>query len=548
MVVVRDEISILGASARPRRWLTAWLFVALAPAGAAAETAPLPPTAARINGVYRSAENTISLLDLGRGKVRVELALTNGPSEGYALGDAKLRGDTVIYTEPPKEGCRIELKLLPHDELDVGVVTDCGFPPHNGASGHYRKLKAGPPKLALGAPVPSNSIERPSTLPSASVVSQTLASTVRLDHDDAQISARAASEARAALEPLLARRKTEAPGVKDAQKTFDQHASAAASALRRVQSAGAKKLVTPAVQQDLALARQELELAQQAARALEPAANGLYDLDRNAVELVTRASSAATDAAASSKEAADAVLALSSSEKALLAAAAKAKPSKATADEATNATTLRQEAERLAKETKASAGAASADAAKARTLAGGSPDVLAQKLKRTLSDNNKRLEQARDKVDALLRTSAGIQPPTAANPSAAHADSGNPIPGASDLPVSELKKRFGSDQADEIMQAHPEIVAAMQRFDGYADVLVMPHEARLVRTARGREPLLLSGRTCRACGERIYWVAWDAKAAQVAFANDADGSPPAFGANDAELRALLDHFTRLSSP
>jgi hypothetical protein len=531
------------------RWAICLGLVLNRSVGAAAEV-PRAPTTARINGVYRAAENEISLLSLGHGKVRVEFELTNGPSEGYALGDAKLRGDTLVYTEPHDGGCKIELKLLPHDELDVGVLSDCGFPPHNGASGHYRKLKSGPPKLALGAAVPSTATSPREGAPGPAAIVTSLALSVALDRDDAQGLALVAADARAKLEPLLAQHKTAAQSAKDAQKDLNQHATAAENAFHRVQGAGPKKLATPTVQQDLQLARREAELAQKSLAALTPALAAQRVLERELAELAAKAAQAGSDAGSAAKDADAAVASLASSEKALQAAAVKDKQSKQLSSEAARASTARTEAQQLVKQVKAAASATSADAGKARQLTGGSPEQLAQKLTRAQQDDTKLLKQLSDKLAALAKTNAALEPAAAAPPTAQaapRAASGNPIPGTTDLPAAQLQQRFGN-YTDEIMQAHPEIVAAMQAFDRGADVLWIPHESRLVRSSSGREILLLAGRTCRGCGAVVYFVAWDARRKLVAFSSQAENAPPVQGANDAELRALVDKFSSVSFP
>src|ERR1041384_669557 len=82
---------------------------------------PAPITAARVNGVYQQGESHISLLSLGRNRVRVEFDLNNLAATGYALGEATLDGDTLTYAEAPNgTHCKTLLKFLPKDQLDVG--------------------------------------------------------------------------------------------------------------------------------------------------------------------------------------------------------------------------------------------------------------------------------------------------------------------------------------------------------------------------------------------------------------------------------------------
>ncbi|MEO8900115.1 MAG: hypothetical protein ABI627_01205 [Polyangiaceae bacterium] len=505
----RTAISLLGT----------FLILGLAPREGLADAA-VPITAARVNGVYQAAENKLSLLSLGRGKVRVEFDLNNMAAAGYALGDATLAADTLTYTEPPNgPSCKTLIKLLPEGQLDVGVYADCAFGPHTGASGSYRKLKGGVPKFKSNVAVASGGPTPEGAAANVPVSLDTLENTVRLDTIDAAELASLTANTLASITPLAARRTQALNALTAEQAECTKHAAAAAAGYQKHHAGVSKAANHSAAVEGLTVARAEAAQASTQGRALTTKLSALHALDEELFQLSSKAAALALEAGASAKDA--------QSVNTTLQTAARSKgPSDGLRAEGA-------ETQREANNAKAAATAANVDAAKALRVAGLGP----------LSGhaaNNTRARQEDDKLQRVIAQNGTTlsQIESALKPAA----SSTVIAGESELASTDVRRQYGA-MADETMRAHPEILSAMKAFDPTADELSLPNDNRAVRLTGGREFLLLSGRTCRACAAVGYWVAWEAKSQLVAFVRD-DTNVPMYGKPDATLRAVLKQFVK----
>ena len=497
-----------------------------------AEATP-PITAARINGVYEQGENQISLLSLGHGKVRVQFDLNNMAAAGFALGDATLDADTLTYGEPPKfTRCKTSIKFLPKGQLDVGVYSDCGWT-RVGASGPYRKLKAGVPKFKYAVPVTSDGVP-PEGAPSAEAAFEALANTARLDAADTAELAQLAGSTVSRIGSLAARRTSLLEKLKTEQAERTKHAAAAAAGYQKHHAGLAKAASNGAAIDGLKAARAEAAQASTQGQSLLQKLAALRALEEELFQLSSKSVDLSLEASTSAKDA--------ESVSAALQAAAQAKGPKAPA-KATNPQLAKSaEAQAQASQAKANAAMASSHATKALQLAGLGPlnGHASRKARNQQEDQKFQRDLAQNRA-TLGQIEVALKAPAA--PPAAVASAG--IVGASELPSAEVQKLYGA-MATETMETHAEILNAMKVFDPDADVLAMPNDNRAVRLTGGREILLMSGRTCRACAQIGYWIAWEAKSRLVAFVRE-DENVPVYGKPDPTLRAVLEQFVKQSS-
>lgn len=474
----------------------------------------VPITAARANGSYKSFDNEIDILTLKNGTLKVQFDLTNkyvgpmGPTAatGASLGEARLVKDTAIYFKNEFAPCRISIKFLPKNQLEVTELESggCTFGARTSAAGIYRKLKSGVPlNLVPGA---GEAPEAKGAGPSAALLAarlQTSATTLAFDRSDAAALDALASAALTKLTPLRARQKQ--LDTKPERALFNKHLEAGASALPRAKFAMGK-----AKTDALASARTELQLARSQGSALDAKLVELRKTEAEMERLLTVIVTAAAEANASAKDAQS----ISASTKQGLSDAKEA-------------------------EAHATTAAATAKSALALAALGTKEDFSARKLRAEKDDAGLRAQIA--SANALLLQQATLLTPNASLPTSA----ANATAGTTEVPVAEVKQRYG-ETADVTMGAHPEIVKAMQRLDRDADVLAMGNDNRAVRTNNGRELLLMCGRTCRACGAIQYWIVWEAATGMLAFER-ADTDVPVYGKPDGTARAVLDQFVKAVS-
>lgn len=112
-------------------------------------------TAKQANGVYRSYDNEIRILALGRNKLRVQFdgiyrTISKSVNTGYAEGEATIEGNVALLEIPDFGACKITMVFLRNNRLKVtqdGDSPDCGFGHNVRADGTYRKIRGGKPKF-----------------------------------------------------------------------------------------------------------------------------------------------------------------------------------------------------------------------------------------------------------------------------------------------------------------------------------------------------------------------------------------------------------------
>lgn len=116
--------------------------------------------AAEVNGTFQTEENSeFRILSLGKGKLYVAFSGTSQYASaagmtanvGDAEGEAKLKGDTAVFTPKKIKKCTITIKFLTGSKIDVkqkGDSADCGFGNKVSAAGVYKKVSSEKPKFA----------------------------------------------------------------------------------------------------------------------------------------------------------------------------------------------------------------------------------------------------------------------------------------------------------------------------------------------------------------------------------------------------------------
>lgn len=111
-------------------------------------------TAAQANGIYRDGNSEFRIVALGDHKLKVRfegqyLTRSGYPNMGYAMGEAIIDGNIATFTPPATEGCEIMLIFLKNKlkVMQTGSDGECGFGHNVMATGNYRKVKSGKPKL-----------------------------------------------------------------------------------------------------------------------------------------------------------------------------------------------------------------------------------------------------------------------------------------------------------------------------------------------------------------------------------------------------------------
>ena len=116
-------------------------------------------TAAQVNGTYRSGENEIRILALGKNKLRIQMDLLwryknpePGANIGEAHGEATIVSDVATFRPEGTEDCTIAIKFLPRNRIRVTEdhMLKCGFGFNVSSEGTYRKTRGGKPKFDSG--------------------------------------------------------------------------------------------------------------------------------------------------------------------------------------------------------------------------------------------------------------------------------------------------------------------------------------------------------------------------------------------------------------
>lgn len=134
------------------------IFMVLALCGLAQAQNSKTITARQANGTYRSRNNQISILALGKNKLKVQFDLTyeyrnqygRTSNVGMALGEATIENNVAVFVPADFQGCKITLTFLSNGKLKVaqeGSDADCGFGHNVTADGTYTKIKSGKPKF-----------------------------------------------------------------------------------------------------------------------------------------------------------------------------------------------------------------------------------------------------------------------------------------------------------------------------------------------------------------------------------------------------------------
>lgn len=134
--------------------LTAGALLILVATNSGAQN-PKMVTAAQANGVYRSYENEIRILALGKNKLKVSFdgvyyTISKSVNIGQAMGEATIEGNVAVWELSEFGPCKITLLFLPRNRLKVtqeGDSPDCGFGHNVRADGTYRKIRGGKPKF-----------------------------------------------------------------------------------------------------------------------------------------------------------------------------------------------------------------------------------------------------------------------------------------------------------------------------------------------------------------------------------------------------------------
>jgi hypothetical protein len=111
-------------------------------------------TAAEVNGVYRYYKSEFRILALGHNKLKVEfsgiyMTRAGNPNMGDASGEATIDGNVGTFVPADTQGCKITMTFLP-GRLKVtqdGSDADCGFGHNVNATGTYRKIRSGKPRI-----------------------------------------------------------------------------------------------------------------------------------------------------------------------------------------------------------------------------------------------------------------------------------------------------------------------------------------------------------------------------------------------------------------
>ena len=131
------------------------LLVAVATAGQNTNSSPTKVvTAAQANGIYRYYKSEFRILALGHNKLRVEfdgqyMTVSGTPNLGSASGEANIEGNVATFRPPDTQQCKITIVFL-SNKLKVtqdGSDAECGFGHNVYATGTYRKIRGGKPKL-----------------------------------------------------------------------------------------------------------------------------------------------------------------------------------------------------------------------------------------------------------------------------------------------------------------------------------------------------------------------------------------------------------------
>jgi hypothetical protein len=116
-------------------------------------------SAREVNGTFQAESgNEFKILALGKGKLRVAFAGISQYASaagmtanvGEAEGEAKIKGDTVIFAPEEFERCKITIKFLAGNKIEVkqeGDSSDCGFGNRVFADGIYQKVSNAKPKF-----------------------------------------------------------------------------------------------------------------------------------------------------------------------------------------------------------------------------------------------------------------------------------------------------------------------------------------------------------------------------------------------------------------
>jgi hypothetical protein len=116
-------------------------------------------TAAQVNGTYRSGENEIRILALGKNKLRIQMDLLwryknpePGANIGEARGEATIENDVATFRPEGTDDCTITIKFLPRNRIKVTEdhMLNCGFGFNVSSEGTYKKIRAGKPKFDAG--------------------------------------------------------------------------------------------------------------------------------------------------------------------------------------------------------------------------------------------------------------------------------------------------------------------------------------------------------------------------------------------------------------
>lgn len=115
-------------------------------------------TASQANGTYRSRNNEIKILALGKNKLKVQFDLTyeyrnqygRTANTGVASGEARIENNVAVFAPTEFGQCKITLTFLSNNKVKVaqeGSDADCGFGHNVTADGTYTKIKSGKPKF-----------------------------------------------------------------------------------------------------------------------------------------------------------------------------------------------------------------------------------------------------------------------------------------------------------------------------------------------------------------------------------------------------------------
>jgi hypothetical protein len=113
-------------------------------------------------GKFKGSTSQIKILALGKGKLKIAFDLiypyVDGAGElsaniGQVTGEAKITGDTALYSSDEYGQCKITIKFVRPGLIRVtqeGDSSDCGFGHNVTADGSYKKTSGAKPKLDQG--------------------------------------------------------------------------------------------------------------------------------------------------------------------------------------------------------------------------------------------------------------------------------------------------------------------------------------------------------------------------------------------------------------